>query len=56
MKYFKLVMVDGWNLKIKGMYDNKVACDADSIVVSEEELNRFNPNAIVNIDEYTRKR
>ncbi len=56
MKYFKLRMIDEISFKIEGMYDSRVASDADSIVVSEEELNRLNPNAIINIDEYTRRR
>ena len=56
MKYFKLRMIDEMCFKIVGMYDSRVASGTDSVVVSEEELNRLNPSAIVNIDEYTRRR
>ena len=56
MKYFRLRTIDEMSFKIEDVYDSPAPNDMDSIVVSEEELERLNPKAIVNIDEYTRRR
>lgn len=56
MKYFILRLLDDGRFEIGGMVDKPIGNSANSIIVSESEIERLHPQAITNIDKYINRK